>query len=1221
MTQLSTNPESQADRDAVRSLQHHLRAACARVKLVVVMRSLLLCLSVLSAAIAALILIDFVFRLPAGVRVVTLGGLVYLGVRLWKHSVAPAARLRVSPSDMALQIECRDPSVRGLLASAIDLSAEANEGEPAENDEWIGSALRHAALATLVRRLNGRTLPTIVSVRELSRALMIFLVLGSIVGLGAMRSPEHARIGLRRVLLPLGDARWPMRFAIVDTTETSARAIDIAVPIRVLIGSSHSPTNANPEGIVRWRVLDDRGQAISGWTKTMLIAQGRRDEQSKAPIFEQLIDTQSAAAGYDEQHFTLEYRIKTRDDESAVSTIALVRPPELVETSVEISLPLYAEPIAGTGLVRSGLIKVPGSDAALSPMLAGSRAIVRWRFSKPIGFPTDMTPGWVSAVAQENTIVRFEHPSPETIELELVAGASVSIEPGVRDEMGIAVRTPIVLRLGVLDDLDPGASVTEPSRDEAVSTHAMIELSGELSDDFGLARGALRAVHARPPTESEGAPPEALGEPIGLETIRFEKIERVPPVRATLTHAFDLRTLDLSPGDEIWINAIAWDLRASDGQSSSETIGAGQSGIRVLRIVSDEQIVEQIRTGLNPVRNALRQLDDQQARLIEQLRSGDAATGQDQRALGDRIDANLRAIEQMGNSLERNTIDDPGLASLLDDAAAVLDEASNASQRASEQIARGQDQRAQEHQKKVRDRIGELLSMLDRGQDSWLALRSLEQLRDELAAIRDDTAALNKATAGQSLDQLSPEDRTALDRILERQLASADDADKALAKLEERSEQLSENDPTQGEALARAAAQGRSAELEEQLRKAGEQISSNQTGSATQTQSDVLEELDEMLEELKNTINNRDNALRRELASIIDSIKALIGAQESEIDRLGRVQTGQHPDDLAILDDRLIALVGNTLVVRDEALGAFPETRSIADLVTKASNAQSQAINALRQSPPALGDTDRAERAGLLHLENALKEAERLDEQAADRQARRQRAELRDQYRAALEVQAALRDETAPMIDQPLDRRQRSSARALGSAQDEIRIGLGELLEKTEELGDAPVFALAHDQLDRFMEQSSIGLNQRSIEARVLASQNASLAILSTLVEVLDESPPQSEPEDFDDGSSGGSQGGSSGGGDEPVIPPIAQLKLLRSMQQLAAMQTRVYSENPAGSDEADIAALAELQGQLFEHARQLIEDMSPSPEPKPVPVPDGHQDPPIDSDTGNSQP
>lgn len=1176
-----------AGSDELARIRRRLRTIASRVRAVLVVRSVLASLALLTALALGLGLSDYLLRLPMGVRVLLWLGLAGLAVRCWVRSIAPALGARASETDIALTIEDREPALRGLLASAVDLDRAPMRGS--EDDAGIGRSLTTAALGTAHRRLAGLTPGGVLRLGALGKSAGWLAVVAVLVVALGVRWPTLASVGARRVLTPWASVSWPKRYAITDVTSPDPRPIDVAVPVRALIGPPGSGTEGGARALVRWRLLDSRRRALGDWSPALLVPQRRRDAQSGIPVYEQLIDALGAAGRADDTAFTLEYRIETRDDTSATRRITLVRPPELRSTTVSIELPPYAAPIADGSLVRSGEIVSQSEDLSITPVLAGSRVGLVWRFSKPVKMGDATPPGWVAALGQDNTVERFDQPSPDSMRLVIRARQSAIIEPGVIDASGIPVRTPIVVSLGVLGDRAPAATITGPARDEAVSAHAVIELIAELSDDFGLWRGGIDAVHAAVPAASAGAPHEG-GESAVLVLKELDAAQR-----ATLTHTLDISTLAVSPGDQVWVSAVAWDLRAGVGGDAIED-GAGmtRSGDRVLRIVADAELIEGIRRGLDPVRSALRQLDEQQATLQQMVRDGDPAAGREQRALTGRIDANKRAVEALRGSIERNTLDDETLASLLDDAHHALDEASGASQDAGEQIDRGNTEQARGAQKRVRDRLGELMSMLDRGQDSWLALRGVQQLRDELRSLREDTAALSAQTAGRALDQLSGEERGALERILERQISSADDAGEAMSTLDQRAQQLDQSDPAQAQALRRAARQGRGAQIEQKLRRAGEQIGSNQTASATQTQEEVLDELERMLEELENTVKNRDNALRRELASIIESIEGLIGAQEGEIALLGQARDegggGQG------LDRRMIALLGNTLSVRDQALGAFPETRSIADLIKRGGDAQNGAIGALRQEPIDLDAASRFEHASLLHLRSALEEAQRQDEQAAARQARRLRQELREAYRGALKTQTDIRDESREMAGEPLDRRARAAARAMAQTQDGISASLDDLLARTEALGEAPVFALAHAQLGRLMTASSAGLGAGQIDRRVIDAQDGALVILSSLVEVLGEEGAQAQ-KDFDDGSSqgGGGEGGK-GGKDEAVIPPIAQLRLLRTMQQLAADQTRTMAGEPGEPDAEGVRALSDLQRRLYEQGVRLIEQMNRGP-------------------------
>lgn len=1208
----------------VDALTQRFASIAKRARLILIAQNLLITLSVFIAVSLAFGLIDYTLRLPMLVRLIALTGLIYLVVRFAYRFVRPAVLFRLSPTDVALQIEQHDPSMRGLLAGAIDLrdASTANHEDTidVQISDALGDALGDAAIGSASKRLVDYRYPSILNLGVLIRAGLAFVVVFWIVlGLGIVRS-DHLRIGIDRVFMPWRDARWPMRYAIVDMTDEAARALDIAVPIRVLIGSSETDEQSPTRAQIDWRVLDSSGKAISEWISSPLVAQRRRDPQTGIPLYEQLIDANRVAQQHADSLYMLEYKLSSGDDTKPTKRIQLARPPELIETVIDLSLPEYAHVLVDSDITQSGITVLSDYDSILSPILAQSRARITWRFSKPIGFVEGLLPLWADDLLAMNADVQLLHPNETSLELSFVAQASSTIEPGIVDTLGIPVRTPIVLSLGVLNDQNPGASITEPTHDETVSSHAVIGVQGELTDDFGLSSGLIQTQIARVPAGSSGAHHVLIEMDQGSGVLIEQTIEDAK-LRVVLSHEFELNTLDLQPGDQVWIQAIGWDLRKNQTDINR---GRSESPIRVLNVVSDAELIEQVRNGLDPIRSALRQIDEQQSQLIYQVRDGQIESSKEQRSVTNRIEGNARSVDQMMNSIQRNRLDDPSLKEQLSDARIILDEAAQAGQRASDQIDRGQEAKALEQQEIVQDRIGELLTMLDRGQDSYLAMRSIQQLRDQVESIRDATAELGEQTAGRSVDQLSPEERSTLEQILDRQLDTAEDARDALSALDEHAQTLEENDPTQAEALHDAAEKGRRTQLEQRLKQAGEQIASNQTSSATQTQTEVLDELEEMIEELENTIKNRDNALRRELASIIESIKELIRSQQSEIDRLGLIDVSNLP---AHIDAQAIALAGNTLSVRDDALGAFPETRIIAEFIGKAGKAQNSSIVALRQSPVDIALALRSDQTSLLNLKKALEEAQRLDEQAAKRQAQRLRNQLRDAYRASLETSVALRDDTIVLgnnlaPDRELSRRQRATARSIASAQTQVKDDLTELLERTQELIDSPVFALAHGQLDSMMSSIAQRLNERTLSPRVISTQDSAIMILTTLVEVLSDQSTSDEPEDFDDGQSGGSSGGS-GGGEEPVIPPMAQLVLLRSMQQLAATQTRMMDQDPEPVREVDVEALSELQTQLFEHAMDLIEQMSNGPSPKSSPknpdASDEHEQP-IELDEGSTE-
>ncbi|MGV6815345.1 MAG: hypothetical protein ACWA5W_10120 [Phycisphaerales bacterium] len=1219
MSHINANPARTPSRDAqhasppedgaIKRLRSKINRLCLQARLILLARASLLTLGTLGLSIITLAFIDYLLRLPMPIRLASLVGILVLVYRLWTSTILPAWRLAITRSLIALRIEQQDQSLKGLLTSSIDL-LDPDSAPDLHPQDPIEHALRLASIRLASRRLDAHRLPSILAWNHLLTSIALACIpIALFVGI-SIQSPHLLSIGATRTLTPWVSLAWPKRYPITDTTNLAAYPNDVAIPIRAQVGLGGSLNPSVAGATVRWRILDEHNTPITAWQTDLLTAQHSLapsiDSNAHELVFERLITPPTIAiAGNDNPTRSLQYRLTTDDDQSPLQTIALIPPPKLLTTTIAIDLPTYAQPIADRDTPIVGQRTITVSEESIAPVLAGSSLTITWSFSKPIDFTPPQLPQWITSLIDQHAIApnpTLIQPTENTIVLSAIADEPMTIEPGIHDLAGIAVRDPIRLHLGVISDLDPEASIITPADDELLSPQAKIELGAEFIDDLGLKRARIQAqlvpglvansTQSSSDTENENEIESTAAPTLVIDaTLNADR-------RSTQTTTLSIPDLNAKPGDEIHIIATAMDLRASTESSRDQSlpIGTAHSRVRVLRIVAPSEIVDQIRASLPPITTALRRLDRDQTTLQSRLRDHQQsdptnhANPADQRRLSEQLRRLTQSFEHLSTTLSRNAIDDQSLTDLLTQTTAAADAASTSSDRAARQIEQGDTDQALDTQRIVRDHLTDLLTMLDRGQDAWLAVRSIEQLRENLVSIKSQTDEFTAQAAGKSLDQLTQDQRSTLERILDQQLNTALDAQSMLTTLDQRAEALAEHDPAQAQALRQAAEQARRAEIEQQLNQAADNIADNQTSSASSTQSQVIDELDEMLEDLEHAINDRDNRLRRELASLMESLKQLITQQRTEINRA---------DDPQAIDS-MLTLVGNTLAVRDQALGQFPEIKSIAQEIEQAARSQQHAIESLREQPKAIAQVINHERSSLHHLELALQQAEELDQQAADRQAQQQRAKLRDAYRQSLQSQIDLRDQTRVLGNEPLNRRLRAQARALANAQRTIGQELTTLLDETDELADAPMFALAHRQLDTHIQASATGLSERSITPRVGLSQQAAIDLLTMLVEVLDDTQDQT-PQDFDDGSQGGS-GDGSGSGNEPVIPPVAQLKLLRSMQNLAAMQTKLFADDPASTNPDDLNALSDLQNQLFEHAEQLIEQLNSSPQPKPTP-------------------
>ncbi|MCZ6612763.1 MAG: hypothetical protein O6941_09015, partial [Planctomycetota bacterium] len=276
----------------------------------------------------------------------------------------------------------------------------------------------------------------------------------------------------------------------------------------------------------------------------------------------------------------------------------------------------------------------------------------------------------------------------------------------------------------------------------------------------------------------------------------------------------------------------------------------------------------------------------------------------------------------------------------------------------------------------------------------------------------------------------------------------------------------------------------------------------------------------------------------------------LITVQESELTALARaVEAGSFPGR----DRAMIRLNQNTQAVAALARAASQETRRIARVLDRAADAQGAAVVVLRTEPLDAREVELAENRSLDLLREAMDLAEQLEQVIEQREMRRQRTDVIAAYREYVDREVALRAETLELAgDGELDRRRLIEARRLSGAQEEIRLGLDDLRATRHELNESLVFSHVHGLLDDWARLVIDDLIKGEVGEEVTRRQQRVVASIGRLIEALEE--VVEPPSEFAQQQGGG---GGGGGGQPRLIPPLAELRLLRGMQEQVYNLTR----------------------------------------------------------------
>ncbi|MBL8763287.1 MAG: hypothetical protein JNM07_03335 [Phycisphaerae bacterium] len=1217
-----------------------LRAIRRRARGVLVARRSALTGAAVVAALIVAVCGDYLLRTPGWLRGAFL--LAGVGVLSWwmKRYVWPAVRFRPGLAELALRLEGSNAAgaepLRGELASAVELGRGRGSG---------AEGLEPALLGRVSERL-GRANPVgWIRIGGAVRAGAFLAIVVAIGGGAWLIQPRLASIGVLRVLAPWSGAVWPNRTLIVDLTVEDAYPRGAALALRAAVVRSDGPAEATRvEAEYRvvadgradeWRraLLTNQGRIVEAPDRTREIVAGRErtQEESRGTLFERLLEgSELSARSSSEQEVRLEYVLRTSDDRTPARTIRLVERPKVSAAAAEVRPPAYAgERVTsaalgnGTddrgvlGAARRGASAANGDDGRV---LVGSRVRLDVTFNKLLPPPPD-APGplraFISRELGDDAAALAEEPGAEwsfttsVVEdgpisgsawrMEWVADRSVRLLVRPTDADAIRAADEAVFRIDVTEDRPPSVVITLPVTDEDVGPDAMVATAGEAKDDVGVETLAIRALAAHRPAGSAGAPATAEGS-VPIVVAGAADRAATPGVgresRASGTVA--VAALAVRPGDEVWVQAVATDGFALAGRTHEAAVSA----TRRLRVVSAETILEQVRTELGAARRAAMRLDAEQAEAAQRLGRGEAAAVARQQSEIARQGASQReTLRGLTQRMERNRLEDATLDAMLAEGVSLMREAESAASRAGDRAAgaaraaetgdeRGREIAARESaaaQAETRDALQRLASLLDAGKDSWATQRALERLASEQRELKRRTEEAGASTLGRDAATLSDAERARLADLAAQQRGLAERAARALADLAERERAMKSADAASASALAEAGARARRERVEERMADAAGQVERNQTGRAQAQQEEAAKSLEGMLDDIKNAARSRDETLRRELLSLIESLKGLVKQQEREIARLAASARG---GDVRGLDAGVTAIARGTLAATERARSGSVPMREIASVLVLASAAQDRALAALRTEGPDTDVADAAERESLSHLRAALERAEKQAKEAEDRQQAAKRSELRRVYAAMLERQAGLRDRTRAAAGEEPGRRQRSAARDLGREQIALRDEAAALREKTAGLAEAGVFLLAHERLERAMTEAGERLDGGDPGAGTGRRQESAVSVLRGLVAALGEN--QRKRDEFRDGQDG-SGGGEQSGGQQPegLLPPASELRLLKELQLDALRLTRSADEEPDAAERGQLVReAAELQSMIAARAKELLEKL-----------------------------
>ena len=1199
--------------------------AAHRVRTVLVVERLSSLCALAIALAAGFIALDLLLRLPAPLRAVLLA--VWSGAVAWTlwRRVRPAWRMRVSPVSIALKAEERMPAMRGRIASALEFASSGvgATGAPA-------SPFEAAVVSGVAPHVSERFVMGVIDARPCRRRVLRLAAMGMAALVIMVWVPSLSVVGVQRLFMPWTAVEWPARTGLESRTDVRRHPRGAALPLRAELTRG----DAERERVwVRIRRMNANG-LFGGWEESLAVRQsGAR--------FERLVEPGDRA---------IEFQFRTADVSTAVQRVDIVEPPSVASARATVTPPDYARDAVPPR--EQDLGDMTGSRGRLGdPVIEGSRITVSMQPSRAEAPPdagTDAFAAWVASTFSmkgQDTVPDVRVVAPEggapLWEISWQATGDASLAVTLRDSDGVTNVEPISIDVSVVADRPPEVVVSEPASDETVLPTAVVPVRVEARDD--LAVGALRADVALGATVT---PVAASTPPAGQRQARVDG-------------ALEVSSTGAVPGDVLELYGVASDIRM---------VGVGADGVRSvprrLRVISGSQFDEEMRAALAALRQSAIRSDERQRALIER----DDAPGdlvRPQGELSERLAALERTVTGMRSRLSRNRSGDDALRSVLDaaedlvaEAAARSNEAREGMQGAAESAQAAQDaeragnpadaarakasaERAQSQarasQEAVRAELEDLATLLDRDRDAWAAGRQLEKVTESLAKADAARRAAGARTAGRTREELDAAQAAELDRAAQAAEEAARAAREAMEALAERAERVKSADPARAEALREAVRKGEEGSLESRTEQAAQSTRENRMDEANRASEQAAETVKKMMSELADDERSRTETLRRRLASMLEALEGLLTRAESA----QRSADALAPDASAAEAEAREAgtLNQQALAVADEGRAGGPSMQRIVRAVERGAESAGRGASALRRSPPAVADGAGAlARATTLFREaRDLARSEERRNEARDRE-RRVRG-LAEAYRALADRQEGVLVAVTSLAQLDAaaarDRRRIMEARRAGVEQESVRAAARAIVDANEDVRSSEVLVNSTDALSDAASRAAADLRDGAVRAQTVAECADVLQILRGLAAALAEQAAARNP--FEDAQAqGGDQAGGGGGGgpeeddDEPVVPPVAELKVLRAVQQGLAERTRAVGagELPpqmletVAQRQSDIAALAEkVREEIEKRMQKQRERAGPTMEQVPEGGPEGGQggEPEIDPGAGDA--
>lgn len=1114
------------------------------------------------AAFFTILTVDWLVWLPSALRILVAGIFLagFLGAT-W-HWVVTPLRAALSLEELAGKIEKHFPPLQDRLSSSVNFLQRGDiESSP---------MAQHVVEAT-ERAIEDLKLEDALVGGPVNRRAAALAGMTIILAFTMVTNPDWLRVGSQRYLHPMNELEWPRRVSIVPTTDQQVVALGDSVTVSMKV---------------------ERGWSES--LRAVVHVQERDGSTNSLTLQPTGESTYSTTISSITGELIYWFEADDADTRKHPGRVTVVKRPEVVDATAIVEAPPYAENLP----TRSVDLRVGTVTGAI-----GGSITVHLRSSKDV--VTGDVAGAAGIMTEDGEFIRLEPSSedPRKLTAHWTIDRDVEFRAVLRDEFGFESRASATYVLRAIADAAPTVTVLEPPPVYEVTATAKVPVLVRVEDDFGV--HTIQLSYSRPGGEARVFPIESLTKSVTSDA----------GVQVVGTSTWDLSLANASAGE-----VISYELVARDNFQNEEFEGQYSSSPEYrIRILADHEFEQRIREELTALEERLRRTTFEQAALhdeTESLQLSISGTGEltdvhretaaslsvAQLRIARQIRDSAVRFDEIGRRIERNTpqSEERDRVRLLGDAlrsvaAGPMAGASTLLGRArdpnDEQFSRSALEEAEQSQQNALEGLREVL----RSMGQWGAFEGVvartQDLLDRQSEIRQATAELGRTTLGKPVESMEPEEVASLRTNQRRQEQLLEDVKEHISRLEQMRIALAEKDATAADAIDSAVRSARADDLLRHLGEAAEAIAANRAGAAEAEQKAAAGALQRMLTSLHEKEERELAQLRKRLDDAVKQVDDLIKEQTTV---MNETQASESPTDseLESLSGSQRTLARNARFLGDELIEEH-STEEAGRRIRLAAAPMGDAENDLASGSTADAIPD--QQSAIVLLNEARDSIIAAQEQTAEEQLKRTLEEIHGALQAILAAQQGINASMVGLREaiQTAGRMGRAETReAARIAKDQLDAH-GLVTAILPDMEKVAVYRWALERVGRWMEEIHKTLEARELNDQAVASGDRIVHDLQNLITALVQT--QTMPLDNEFVEAGESGGSSDAQGSTPNLPTMAELLVLKTLQDdINTRTTTLYSrfdkDHPSEESLRELSVLGEDQAQVRE-LTQMVTD------------------------------